>query len=151
MTDLGPPSSRVVEETSSTLAGADPLTLRRDDLAAVVAGYRQDSRRPRARAGLVVGLSALPLAVALIALGGYLGWPDVLAPIFFVAGWTVLIASVGVLSRQERRLRAHYQICCPACGKPLLDRTLSRGGVPRAELAIATGNCPHCGAHILAP
>lgn len=133
------------------LPGADPLALRRDDLAAVVAGYRRESRSPRMWAGLVTGIGGLLGAALLITLGGRLGWPEVLGPVFFFGGWAVLLASFGVVWHRERQLRARYQIQCPACGKPLLDGTLGRPGVPRAELAIATGNCPHCGTRILAP
>lgn len=151
MTDPGSPLNPIAGERPLNLTGSDPLMLRRDDLAAVVAGYRKDSHSPRAWAGVVTGIGGLLVATLLITLGGYFGWPEALGPIFFVGGWTVLFVSFGVVWRRERQLRAQYQIHCPACGKPLLDGTLGRPGVPRAELAIATGNCPHCGAHILAP
>lgn len=132
-------------------ASAAPTALRRDDLAMAVAGYRRDSRAPLARAAVPLGFLGLIVAVVLISLSDRLGWPAVFPPIFFVGGWVVLLASFGVVWRRELRLRARYQVHCPRCGKPLLDSTASRPGNSRADQAIATGNCPYCGAHILPP
>ena len=139
--------------TNAAIESADPdtLALRRDDLAAMLASYRKESRRPKAWAGLVTGIGGLLLAALLITLGDYLKWPEALGPVFLAGGWAILLASFGVVWWRERRLRLHFQVHCPACAEPLLDGSLSRPGGPRAELAIATGNCPHCGAHILAP
>lgn len=125
----------------------DTLTLRRADLAAMLASYRRETRRPRAWAGLVTGIGGLFLAALLTTLGSYLKWPEALGPVFLAGGWAIMLVSLGVVWRRERRLRGHFQFHCPACEEPLLDGNLS----PRAELAIATGNCPRCGAHILAP
>jgi len=149
MTEFKPSPEPVVAKGLRNEPRTDPLPLRRDDLAAAVAGYRRDSRAPRAWVAVAVGFGGLVVASILIGLGDRLGWPGVFEPIFFVGGWVVLLTSFGVLWRRERRLRARYQVHCPSCGEPLLDSTSSRPGVSRAELAIATGNCPHCGAHIL--
>lgn len=149
MTEFQPPLEPVVAKAPRDEPGTDPLPLRRHDLAAAVAGYRRDCRDPRAWAAVAIGFGGLVVASILIGLGDRRGWPEVFGPIFFVSGWVVLLTSFGVLWRRERRLRARYQIHCPSCGEPLLDSTSSRPGVSRAELTIATGNCPHCGARIL--
>ena len=129
-------------------AVADPIALRRDDLAAAVAAYRQKNRGPRAWAGVSMGIGAMLAAAVLITIGENRGWPELLGPIFLAGGWLVLLGSLAVAWRRERRLRAQFQIHCPTCGEALLDGTLGRAGVPRAELAITTGNCPHCAAQI---
>lgn len=127
------------------------LALRREDLAAVRAKYWHDNRRPRQWIGVATGIGGLALAAALLTIADSRGWPDVLSPLIFVGGWTILLASFAVVWRRERQLKAHHQVPCPACDAPLLDRSLGRGGMSRLDLAIATGNCPACGAQILAP
>jgi hypothetical protein len=85
-----------------------------------------------------------------MAFGQHFHWPDSLAPVFFVGGWLVLLLSLFVVARRERELRDRYRVECPACGEALLDRRSAERGIARAELTIATGNCPSCGAHFLA-
>lgn len=138
-------------ETPLTATRSDSFALRREDLAAVVADYRLQSRRPHEWIGVVTGIGSLFLAALLIFAGGYFHWPEGLGPVSFVGGWVGLLSSLVVVRRRSQRLRDQLQIHCPACAQPLLDETLNRPGVPRAEVAIATGNCPYCGAHILAP
>jgi len=142
-------SDDVPEVTQATSPGL--LALTREDVAAMVATYRIENRRPRQWLGVVTGIGGLFSAAVLINLGEHFHWPEALAPAFFVGGWGVLLLSVFVVARRERRLREQYQVNCPSCGAPLLDASLTGRGVARAELAIATGNCPRCGAHFLAP
>src|SRR5262245_10673402 len=126
--------------------------LRRDDLAAAIAGYRTQSRRPREWFLATTGIGALFIAVLLISVGGRLGWPDRLDPVFLAGGWAGLVGSFVIVRRRERKLRDRYQILCPACHQALLDESVNRAGeVPWAELTLASGNCPGCGTHILAP
>ncbi len=132
-------------------ASPDLLSLTREDLAAILAAYRAESRQPRQWLGVATGIGGLFSAAVLITLGEHFHWPEALAPVFFVGGWAVLLISLVVVVRRERRLRDKYQVNCPACGAPLLDASVTRGGVARAELVIATGNCPRCGATFLAP
>lgn len=61
-----------------------------------------------------------------------------------------LVASYQGAARGRREF-ARYEIHCPACDVSLLGPPSKHGGVTYAELAIATGCCPACGAHILAP
>ena len=137
--------------TSGDTRRSDPLVLRREDLAAVVAAYRRQSRRPREWIGVALGMGSLLLATLLISIGGYLHWPESLGPVFFAGGWAGLLSCFVIVRRRSRKLRDRLQIHCPACAQPLIDETLNRPGVARAEVAIATGNCPHCGTHILGP
>lgn len=132
-----------------TPTSGDELTLRRDDLAALVAAYRLHHSRPKQWLGVVVGIGSLVLAATLIRFGAYRHWSPTLGPIFFFGGWAGLLGSLAFVRRQGGRLRHRFQMDCPACKRPLVDGTLDRPGVARAELAISTGNCPHCGAHIL--
>jgi hypothetical protein len=134
----------------SAAQGAE-VTLRREDLAALVTSYRRATQSPRQWAWVGFGIGGLTLSAVLITVGEHQQWPDWLAPIFLGAGWVALLSAWAVVSRRARRARAAFQLPCPACGAPLLDHTLGRTGVSTAELAIATGSCPRCGAQILAP
>jgi hypothetical protein len=124
--------------------------LGREDLAAVVTSYRLERGRPRQWIVVMTGIGSLFVAAVLVAVGARRHWPEALGPVFLVGGWAGLLSSLVIAQRRSRRLRRRFQIDCPACARPLIDDTLNRPGVPRAELAIATGHCPHCGAHILA-
>lgn len=141
------------EGTSAGTMDAGPawLVLRRDDLAAVIAKYRQENRRPRQWIGLVTGVGGLFAAAWLTFVAERLGWPEALGPVFLAGGWTVALGSFALLWRRERQLRSRCQLSCPACDAPLLDMRRGGGGIGRAELAVATGSCPECGAHVLAP
>lgn len=144
----GPPDDALVE-----LPDADPpwLALRRDDLAAIVDKYRQENRQPRQWIGLATGVGGLVLAWLLVYVAAHFGAGPVLGWSIFAGGWAVALGSFGLVWRREHQLKAALQLECPACATPLLDGTLGRGGISRAELAIATGNCPSCGEQILAP
>ena len=137
--------------SSATDASPPWLVLRRDDLAAVIAKYAQENRRPRQWIGVVTGVGGLVVAAGLAFVAERLGWPDALGPVFLAGGWTVTLGSFVLVWRRERELQARCQLPCPACDAPLLDMRRGGGGVRRAELAVATGSCPTCGAHVLAP
>lgn len=112
----------------------------------MVTAYKESARAPREWAVVIVGIGGLALAVAMIIIAEQRGWPSALLPIFFASGWATLLGSWVVARRRERKLRAKYQLLCPSCAAPLVDRSLVA-----AQVAIATGNCPRCGANILAP
>ncbi|HEV8409262.1 MAG TPA: hypothetical protein VGQ30_02055 [Gemmatimonadaceae bacterium] len=129
----------------------DSLALRREDLASVVKSYQGAIRGRKEWAGVAAGFTGFPLALILMAIRERAGWPESLDKYFFFLGWTVFLSFLGVVLVRARRIRKRYEIRCPACDVSLLGPPSSRGGVTFAELAIATGNCPSCGAHILAP
>jgi hypothetical protein len=129
----------------------NPLALTREDVAAMLAAYQTESRRPGQWLGVVIGIGGLFSAAVLIILGEHFHWPDALAPVFFIGGWSVLLLALFIVTRRERQLRERYRVECPACGEALLDRRSAQRGIARVELAITTGNCPSCGAHFLAP
>src|SRR4051812_619868 len=121
------------------------LALTREDLATSVAAYRQGLELRRGwKAGLGVPGGILGGA-GLIGLGSALGWPGFLAPVFFGAGWAVALGSLAVVSLRHRRLLNRCQWYCPSCNEPMISR---RGGIARAETAVATGHCPSCGADL---
>jgi len=140
-------STPVATGTRTDPKDLDLFTMRREDAAAMYASFRRENRRPRAWIGLVTGMGGLLLAAVLITIGGYLDWPEVLAPAFLAGGWVIMLGSFWLVWRRSRQLRARFQIHCPACGEPLLDWKTTA----RVELAIATGNCSLCGAHFLSP
>ena len=139
--------------TVSRVPAASPpwLVLRRDDLAAVVAKYVQENRRPRQWIGVVTGAGGLVSAAGLTFVAERLGWPVAFGPVFLAGGWAVALGSFALVWHRERELQARRQFPCPACDAPLLDMRRGGGGIQRAELAIATGSCPSCGAQVLAP
>lgn len=146
------PIDRTVRHTESVPGAAESwLEPRREDLAALVAAYRRTTRGPRQWGWLAGGLGGLALGPLLITLAERLGWPEAVAPWFFALGWSIMLGCSAFLWRAERQARARYQFLCPACDAPLIDGSLGRPGVARAELAIASGHCPACGERILAP
>ena len=127
------------------------VTLRRSDLAALAQSYRAAVHGRRQWVMVPVGLGGLALGPLMITLGEWLGWPDALAPVFFAIGWIILLGSLATTVVRGRRLRERYAFRCPACAAYLLGGPRAPVGTPRADLAIATGNCPACGARILEP
>jgi hypothetical protein len=128
-------------------AAAELFKFRRDDLALLAEDYLRESRS----AGLwrICGaLGGFALGPILITLGGWLGWPDRLAPVFFFGGWAIFLGCVALMFRRARRLRLKYQFPCPVCDQPLLDGIRDMGGLARIQMIGATGACPHCGAQI---
>lgn len=126
------------------------VALTRQDIAAMLAAYRAENNSPRQWLGVVIGIGGLFAAAVLISLGEHLRWPKALFPVFLGGGWAVMLGSLLVVVRRERQLRERYRVDCPACGEVLFGRRSENRGITRAELAIATGNCPSCGAHFLA-
>lgn len=149
LTGVSVPHERSLPERSD--AAPPWLALRRDDLAALLAKYRQENRRPRQWIGLASMVGAFFAAWLLVIVAERVGAPPAVGWGIFAGGWAVALGSFALLWRRERELRARLQLECPACGAPLLDESVARGGISRADLAIATGNCPSCGAEILAP
>jgi hypothetical protein len=144
------PSSPNMSHSDITLTD-DLLRLRKEDLAALTRAYMRESRGVRQWAGVAGGIGGLVLAVALIAVGERLGWPTALGPYFFIGGWAIMLGCGIAVWRRERRLRQQYHLACPACDDSLLDGIRDHAGLARVELVIATGVCPKCGAHVLAP
>jgi hypothetical protein len=134
----------------SPLTSTDPLALRREDLVGLVAAYRQESRGRRTFAGVMTAMGFLALGPLLLLLGQSEGWP-LLQAVGLPLSWALFAGSFALFVRRDRRIRARYEIRCPQCDASLLGGPGRRGEVTHAELAIATGCCPSCGAQILAP
>jgi hypothetical protein len=134
----------------SPLTSTDPLALRREDLVGLASAYKRESRGRRAFASAMIVMGCLALGPLLLGLGQYEGW-SLLEAVGLPLSWALSAGSFALFVRRERRIRARYEIRCPQCDASLLGGPGRRGEVTHAELAIATGCCPSCGAQILAP
>ena len=141
------PSRQPAHRSALTLrdgsrAGPEPV-LTREDFAACVRAYRRRHRSPAnwmLLAGMPGGLfMGLGLVVAAEQLG--LG-PNLAGPAFFSLGWLVALLSGGALVFQERRLQRQWGLGCLACGEAIVSSSHPH----RADLVMATGRCPGCGA-----
>jgi hypothetical protein len=135
----------------SATASNDPLVLRREDLAGLVASYNRAVRGKKEWLLLVAAMGGMATGPFLMLARKLSGWPEALDPYFFFLGWALFLGFGAALVVRARRTRARYEIRCPACDVSLLGPPSRQGGVTHAELAIATGCCPSCGVHILAP
>ena len=117
----------------------------------MVAKYREEHRQPRQWIGSVVGTGALATALLLIRVAEARGWRAAFVPVTLASGWAIALGSFALVWSRERQLRTRHQLACPACEAPLLDGSIARGGVARADLVITTGQSPVCGERILAP
>ena len=135
----------------SSPASNDPLALQREDLAGLVASYQGAARGRKEFAGLFAAFGGMAVGPLLMLIGKFAEWSEALDPYFFFLGWALFLSFSAVVIVRARRIRARYEIRCPACDVSLLGPPSKHGGVTYAELAIATGCCPSCGAHILAP
>lgn len=126
---------------------ADSLTpLRRTELASRIDAYRRGG--PVDWAWALSGIAGLAVGVLLIELTERRGWPRVLEPIFFFSGWVAMLNAWRVVRRRSKRLRAKYQVHCPHCSEPLLNRDGSGRLGLAAEHVTLTGHCPFCEARI---
>ena len=98
----------------------------------------------------MTAMGFLALGPLLLLLGQSEGWP-LLQAVGLPLSWALFAGSFALFVRRDRRIRARYEIRCPQCDASLLGGPGRRGEVTHAELAIATGCCPSCGAQILAP
>jgi hypothetical protein len=128
----------------------DPLALRREDLVGLASAYKRESRGRRTFVGVMTAMGFLLLGPLLLLLGQSEGW-RLLEAVGLPLSWALFAGSFALVMRRERRIRARYEIRCPQCDASLLGGPGRPGGVTHAELAIATGCCPSCGAQILAP
>jgi hypothetical protein len=135
----------------SPLASTDPLALRREDLVGLASAYKRESRGRRSFVGVITAMGCLLLGPLLALFGQNQGWSLALQVSFLPLSWALFAGSFALFVRRDRRIRARYEIRCPQCDASLLGGPGRRGEVTHAELAIATGCCPSCGAQILAP
>lgn len=140
---------RSSDPRSAALSAPDSLALDRADVAAVSAVYRRETQSPRQWALVGGGFGGLALGAGLMEIGGRLGWPAWLAPVFFLGGWAVFVGCGVVVWRRQKRLRATLQLYCPECHAPFLDAGVSQGAQGAADRVVATGHCPHCGSRVL--
>lgn len=119
-----------------------PLT--RDDVAAVVTIHRRELARFNRRGSASI-IGALAFTALLLTAAEHFGWSDGWMPVILLSGWGVGIAGVALAWRHHRRSVAGLQLQCASCGAPLVDTWRSRDALARADLVVATGNCPRCG------
>ncbi len=63
-----------------------------------------------------------------------------IGPLFAIFVFVFLIGNFPLLAWFTKRQQKRFGLLCPACARPLI-------GVS-AQIAIATGNCGHCGARV---
>lgn len=122
--------------------------LRRTELASRIDEYRAASRRPIEWAWALSGIAGLAVGVLVMDLADRQGWPHILQPILFFSAWAPMINAVFVARRRLKRRQAAYQVDCPSCSKPLLNRDGSGRLRLAAEHVTLTGHCPFCDAVI---
>jgi hypothetical protein len=128
---------------------ADVVQFRRDDLAALAASSRIRAR-PSSWQGAAVPASGLATFAALIGLQELGGIAALSTPLCIGAGVAVCAVAAGKAWRAERARRAAYAFSCPACGLEIVSATPGADDGTRAELVVASGCCPGCGARIVA-
>ncbi len=152
-----PPQQRVVIELPPkgaavpAVVAADVVALRREDLAACLAGYRSTSAGPGSRPLYALGFGGLLASVVLLEIGQRAAWPEVLAVPILLAGFGALVGAWRLALRRDAALRDRYQLACPSCDRDLLSAAdlWTKRATP-ADIALSTGRCPHCHAEILA-
>lgn len=68
------------------------------------------------------------------------GSPAWASAVFLIGMLVVVFGSIGLLMWFVKREQRRFGLLCPSCGKPLV-------GVC-SQIAIATGNCGHCGERV---
>jgi hypothetical protein len=143
----------VNERATTAVEGSIPsslTTLRRDDLAACLSACRAACRAPAEWRIMGLGVAGFAVGPLLMQLRNYAGLPPALDPVALVIGWTIVLGMFAISLRRMRRIIARHQIACPACAHPMLDSAVLRRVDSAADKAVATGRCPHCGAHSFA-
>lgn len=125
-------------------SSTNPVPLTRDDVAAVAAIQRRALARFNRRGSASI-IGALALNALLLAAAEHFGWPGGWMPVILFSGWGLGIAGATLAWWHHRRSLAGLQLQCAACGAPLMESRRSRHALARADLVVATGNCPSCG------
>ena len=120
-----------------------PTQLTREDLAAIAAVHHRALRKFDV-IGVCAIIGGLSVALLLTILAEQFSWPDALAPFFLIGGW--VIGGAGALfARQVKQQRVReLDVACASCGAKLVSGR-GQAAVTRADLVVATGNCPSCG------
>jgi RNase P subunit RPR2 len=75
----------------------------------------------------------------------------VVLAVTFLGGWALLIGANLLAARRYRVQISRYGLACPACYAPLVQYLEPRSGRKRADVVLASGRCPDCGARVFAP
>jgi hypothetical protein len=127
---------------------SDITALRRDDLSALVTSQQRVAKPNQMVAASLLG--GVATTGSLLALSEWLHWAPIAAPMAFVAGFAVLGGIQVKMWRSERKRLAPFTFDCPSCGLAIINGVPASEDWRRAELVIATGCCPGCGAKIVA-
>ncbi len=137
-------------------SGSNPSLLTRDDIATVTSVYKRETVKFNrwASAGLVGGLLT---GAAAMGVADMLAWAQSWDPIFLLGGWVLGIGGMALARRQRRRNLADINLHCETCSTPLIEDVSGffrpnsdKQAIARAEMIVATGGCPTCGADFLA-
>ncbi len=120
------------------------FVLTKQDLVACVDAYRQANQSVAAWMPLAGVFGSLLTGAVGATVAGTLAWPAWTQPTFFFAGLGGMVLFFLSGRRQQQRLLARTQWQCAHCTAPFIG-TSGLNPLARAELAIATGNCPSCG------
>ncbi len=139
-----------VREALTPHSSSNPARLTRDDIATVTAVYRRETSRFNrwAFAGLFGGLSTGAL---LMGIADVLGWGETWDPFFLLTGWALALGGFALAGRRRRRALAEINLHCGTCSSPLIEPVSlfrpnsDKQALARAEIIVATGNCPTCG------
>ena len=127
----------------TSAGGDDEFALTRGDLVASVEAYRQANLTPAAWAPLIGMFASLLFGALGATVAGSLDWPAWTQPAFFFSGIAGMAWCLVSSVRRQRRLTARTQWQCPHCDTPLIA-AYGLNPLARAEIAIASGNCPNC-------
>ena len=137
--------------TSPTTVPADSaVVLRREDLAASIAGSRAAVRaalRGRLSWLFFVGMMLVaPVSVALVYVFRWATLPDWLSLVAGLAlGGVLLLTLIRMHLARCQRIVQQYQLRCPSCAHELLDTWIFSGHASVVDLTVQTGRCPYCG------
>lgn len=137
-------------DLSSAHVRFNPAHITRSDLAAVVSVYERKSQKFDSLH--TIGLwGGFVLGWLLVGLRPAFGLIDDYDIMFFLGGWGIGLALMGVVAWNRRKAFAELDLPCASCGTPLLGRGDRKEVVSRAQLVIATGVCPRCGSAFIGP
>ncbi len=127
---------------------SDTSALSREDLAALTATYRNETRKFD-RWGVALFIGGLSVGLLLMLAGDRFGWSDGWDPVFLALGWGLALGGMSIHWWRRQRAMEGLKVECASCSMPLLHGK-GQALFSRAELIVATGNCPACGHEFIA-
>jgi len=101
---------------------------------------REAMHKDESRGGIIWLILFFGIMIALPFLGNWLDRnhpPAWIKWVFMVAFLAFMSGNLGWMIWSMKQRTRKYNMVCPSCGKPLTGYT--------GQIAVATGNCGHCG------